>query len=79
MSSNAVDRFIKYALRRTYGRTCWKAGIPLETIKELMGHESVDTTIRYLGIRLDDMTEAMQKLSQYQKSPIFPEKGHFEV
>ena len=57
----------------------WKAGVPLEIIKEVLGHESVDTTIRYLGIRLDDMTEAMQKLSQYQKSLLAPEKGHFEV
>jgi len=60
--------FTNHTLRRTFGRTCWLAGIPLETIKELLGHESTKTTILYLGLNMDDKENAMSKLFEYQTS-----------
>ena len=34
-------------LRNTFGTVCAAAGVPLRTIQEWMGHESITTTERY--------------------------------
>jgi integrase/recombinase XerD len=57
--------FSNHTLRRTFGRTMWKANVPLETIARIMGHESTETTIQYLGIQMMDMQQAMQTVYQY--------------
>jgi len=68
VSERTGIRFSNHTLRRTFGRTCWLAGIPLETIKELLGHESTKTTVLYLGLNMDDKESAMSKLFEYQTS-----------
>jgi integrase len=60
--------FSNHTLRRTSGRMLWKAKVPLEVIKEILGHQDPVQTIRYLGLNLDDQDEAMSKLAQYQNS-----------
>jgi len=55
-------KFSNHTLRRTFGRTLWKNGIPIETISEILGHESTDVTLDYIGVNIDDMTESMAKL-----------------
>ena len=62
-------KFSHHDLRRTFGRAHWKAGTKIETIASMLGHESVDQTIAYLGINLDDMAEAMQRLQEYRSAP----------
>ena len=42
--------FSNHTLRRTFGRKQWKLGTPIETISEVLGHESVDVTKNYLGL-----------------------------
>jgi len=66
--------FSNHTLRRTGGRMLWKAGVDLEVIKEILGHEDTKMTVRYLGLNLDDQSEAMTKLVQYQNSLVFPKK-----
>jgi len=55
--------FSNHTLRRTFGRILYFSGVPLATISKLLGHDSVDTTILYLGINLDDMVTAMSMFS----------------
>lgn len=71
--------FSHHTLRRTGGRMMWKAGARLETIKDILGHESTDQTVVYLGINLDDQTEAMDLFAEYERSLRCPKKGTFEV
>jgi hypothetical protein len=66
--------FSNHTLRRTGGRMLWKAKVPLEVIKEILGYEDTKQTVRYLGLNLDDQDEAMRRLAQFQNSLIFPEK-----
>jgi integrase len=54
-----------HTLRRTFGRNLWKAGCPLELIREILGHSSVDTTIQYLGINQFDIQEATRFFPHY--------------
>lgn len=62
-------KFSHHTLRRTFGRSLWKAGTPIEVVSEMLGHQDLQVTKDYLGINLDDQAEAMRKLSEYQKRP----------
>jgi integrase len=61
-------KFTNHTLRRTYGRTLWLAGVPLETISSLMGHEDTKTTTQYLGLNMDDKESAMRKLAEFESA-----------
>lgn len=62
-----------HTLRRTGGRLLWLAGTPIETIASIMGHESTEMTLRYIGVNLSDQTKAFEAVrnlrSQMQKTP----------
>ena len=55
---------LNHALRRTFGRTLWSKGAPLEVISDLLGLQDPKTTIRYLALRNDDMVSAMRVLDR---------------
>jgi hypothetical protein len=38
----------------------WLAGVPIETIASVMGHESTEATLRYIGVNLSDQTKAFE-------------------
>jgi integrase len=39
-----------HSLRHTFGTECAARGVPLPTIKELMGHVDIKTTMRYVTV-----------------------------
>lgn len=39
-----------HRFRRTYATNLWRQGVPVETIKVLMGHSNIQTTLRYIDI-----------------------------
>lgn len=47
------DRLAPHDLRRTYAKLARSAGAPLEQIQLTLGHDSLDTTKKYLGSELD--------------------------
>lgn len=51
-------------LRRTFGSRLALAGVDLNRIKELLGHESIKTTEIYLHAELKDIREAVEVLCQ---------------
>jgi integrase len=55
---------LNHALRRTFGKTLWRNGVPIEKVAELMGHEDTKTTRRYLVLDQDDMRDAMAVLNR---------------
>lgn len=54
--------------RRTGLRACWLAGVPIETIRDLAGHEDTKTTLLYIGVNMDDKSGAMSQLAKYQRA-----------
>ncbi len=48
-----------HTLRRTFGRTLYRDHVEPATISKLLGHNSIDETLKYIGVDLDDMTSAM--------------------
>ena len=59
-------------LRHTFGTRLAHARIDLITIKELMGHESLDTTARYLHISIERKLEAVSVLTIHRKLKPIP-------
>ncbi len=59
--------FSNHTLRRTFGRSCWLAGVKIETISNILGHEDVRTTIKYLGIQMDDQKTAMEEVKKWRQ------------
>lgn len=53
--------FSNHTLRRTFGRMMYRAGVEPATIAKILGHESTEVTLRYIGVDLDDMKTAMAR------------------
>jgi integrase len=50
-------------LRHTYGSWLAMAGVPLQTIRDLMGHQDVQTTLVYARLSQEHLTHAAEKIS----------------
>jgi len=54
MSQITGEQLYSHRLRYTYAVKLWKHGVELWTISLALGHEKVETTVRYLKIREED-------------------------
>ena len=63
LSAELGFHFSNHTLRRTFGRALFRAGVAVPVISKILGHESTDVTLRYIGVDLDDMTAAIARLS----------------
>ena len=61
-------KITNHTLRRTCGRMLYKSGVTLVTISDILGHKDVKTTIKYLGLNLDDQRMAFEKKSKFLKN-----------
>ena len=59
LSDQLGFRFSNHTLRRTFGRAMYRAGVEVATIAKILGHESTEVTLKYIGVDLDDMRGAM--------------------
>ena len=53
-----------HTFRRTMGTVAVERGCPIEKVKEILGHESLDTTMRYVTVSKVDVKTAHQKFIQ---------------
>jgi len=58
-------KFRLYDLRHTYGSRAVMAGVDLPTLKELMGHESISTTMQYIHPTSEHKLRAVLRLETY--------------
>lgn len=69
-------RFSHHTLRRSFGRNLYKAlrekgesqDIALTSVAAILGHDSIDQTLVYLGIALDDMQETMSIFESWERN-----------
>ena len=52
-----------HILRHTFGKRMAEAGCRLEVIADLMGHEDLETTRRYVQPGQVDLTEAVESIA----------------
>ncbi len=50
---DGVDKLAPHDLRRSFAKLAHKGGAPIEQIQQSLGHASIQTTERYLGVTLD--------------------------
>lgn len=50
-----------HSFRRTMGTQAVAHGCPIEKVKELLGHESLDTTMRYVTVSQEEVQQAHSK------------------
>ena len=62
LSNRCGIHFSNHTLRRTFGRELFRSGVPVEVIATIYGHTSTSVTMKYLGLNMDDMTDAMTKM-----------------
>ena len=61
-----ITNFTFHDLRHTFGTRLADAGVDVVKIKELMGHASIVTTMRYIHATDQDKLGAIVVLSQYR-------------
>lgn len=64
-------------LRSSYATNLSEAGVPIVQIKELLGHSSIDTTMRYATTHLSSLRDAVAVLDNY--SSIVTNSGEHNV
>jgi integrase len=67
-------RFRVYDLRHTFGSRSAMAGVDLPTLKELMGHSDISTTMRYIHPTPEHKVEALKKLEKFNGDQIAKER-----
>jgi integrase len=71
--------FRLYDLRHTFGSRSAMAGVDLATLKEIMGHAHISTTMRYIHPTPEHKRAAVQKLEQFNAEQVFAMyEGHAE-
>ena len=60
--SELPERTTVYHLRHTFASWLRFKGHQLDTIKRLMGHQNIETTMRYASLHPDDLASAVQTL-----------------
>jgi integrase len=63
-----------YDLRHTFGTRSAMAGVDLPTLKELMGHSDISTTMRYIHPTPEHKQEALKKLERFNVEQVFREQ-----
>jgi len=78
-AANIKPAFRLYDFRHTFGSRSAMAGVDLPTLKELMGHSDISTTMRYVHPTPKHKQEAVRKLERYNRDQVFglyePELG----
>jgi integrase len=68
--SKIKPTFRLYDLRHTFGSRSAMAGMDLATLKELMGHSNISTTMRYVHPTPEHKLEAMRKLEKFNAEQV---------
>ncbi len=59
-----------HVLRHTFGTRLAAAGVDVRTIKELMGHEDLETTMKYIHLVESNKHQAVRRLTNYHEFTI---------
>jgi len=57
-------QFVPHALRHTCASRLVQAGVPLVTVKEFLGHKSIQVTLRYAHLLPQNLVDAAKKLEE---------------
>lgn len=70
-TARIYPHFRLYDFRHTFGSRSAMAGVDLPTLKELMGHSAISTTMRYVHPTPEHKQEAVRKLERFNVEQVF--------
>jgi site-specific recombinase XerD len=62
-----------HRLRHTYGTTMLRAGASLPAVKELLGHKTIEMTLRYVEVNQVDLQREYHRARQEMRFPAIPQ------
>jgi hypothetical protein len=65
-----LARITAYALRHTFGQDLHDAGVPLDTIQKLMGHDHIMSTQAYARATMADQWSGLKDLERFRSARI---------
>ena len=63
LAKASVMNFTWHCLRHTYGSRLVMAGVDLRTVQELMGHKTIQMTVRYSHLSPEHLQDAIERLA----------------
>lgn len=69
---DARQKLTFHSCRHTFGSRLAQQGVPLLTIKELMGHKTIEMTMRYSHLMPDHKRDAVRHLRGRKKGKVIP-------
>jgi integrase len=73
--SGVPVRVTGHVLRESFGRIAYLAGVPVPTVQKIYGHVSIDQTLRYLGVGLEEMVAGLAVFATHMCAAM--ETGHW--
>jgi len=64
-----------HSLRHSFGTECARRGVPVMTLRDLMGHEDAKTTQRYVTVTSADKRNAIEHAFGQQAGKVMPAKA----
>jgi integrase len=59
-------QFTYHSLRRTWGRNAYNSKVNIKTIQNMLGHDDENETLKYIGINVQHMREALNQMDIVQ-------------
>jgi len=69
---DARQKLTFHSCRHTFGSRLAQQGVPLLTIKELLGHKTIEMTMRYSHLMPDHKREAVRHLRGRKTAKVIP-------
>ena len=69
LSNARVVNFRWHDLRHTFASRLVMAGVDIRTVQELMGHKTIQVTLRYAHLAPEHQLEAVQRLCDTAEAP----------
>jgi integrase len=58
-------RLSGHVLRRSFGRIAYHAGVPIERIRRIYGHHSVEQTLHYIGVEVEAEAQDSERFDRH--------------
>jgi len=75
LKNTGIENFCWHDLRHTFASRIVMAGVDLRTVQELMGHKSIEMTLRYAHLSPEHQLEAVQRLDRRQATDTRADTG----